>query len=184
MEPISIAIGAAAIFGAWTYLTASGGKAKAKASPQTTKPTSPLPPVGTTIPGFSTQPSNTPVSTPTQTSTPSYPTSDGVPVTQEKRSDLLASDRAPSSPNFQWYWVVTMGQSPALIARKITGKECDYLDLLDANPEKATTGPRVCYKINFNSLMPGETLKLPKSWNPYISVDGQRRGDRIPWSGK
>jgi hypothetical protein len=99
-------------------------------------------------------------------------------------SKALPSSKTPSPATLQWYWPVVMGQSPALIARLITGQECDYLQLLDSNPDKQLNGkPRVCYQINFASLLPGEMLKIPKSWNAFIATDGSRRGDGQKWTG-
>jgi len=84
-----------------------------------------------------------------------------------------------SDPTFQWFWKVGAGQNPSWYAKRVTGDDRRYPEIMDANPEKATVGSRsspYSTGFNFKSLIAGETLKTPKAWNIYIATDGTPTG--------
>lgn len=97
-----------------------------------------------------------------------YPTNNGTPY---------ATSGKQSNPLYQWTYVVVAGDSPILISKRITGIERSYLDLIAANPEKATVGDRLnpfskIPQYNFASMNPGDKLKIPKAWNVFIDETG------------
>lgn len=88
-----------------------------------------------------------------------------------------------SNSTTQWTYLVVSGDSPDRIAKKITGNERLYPDLIHANPWKPTNGETALGKYNFKSLLANERLYIPKSWNEYIDVIGGYNGSGIPLSG-
>jgi hypothetical protein len=194
MEPITLAIIGAAVYGAYRLSTAKKAALTAAVAPTNTP--APGQPVGlaqstaasNASPPTGLPPGMTATAPATSAPAPKYIlTGAGLPVPVVNANPILApNERKASSPDFQWYFVVSPNQSPAAIAKMFTGFECGdkygYIQLLDANPTKTTTGERSCYKINFKSLLPGETLKIPRAWNVFISEDGVRRND-TPWVG-
>jgi hypothetical protein len=58
------------------------------------------------------------------------------------------------------------------------------MDLIASNPEKSTVGDRLnpwSSGYNFASLVPGEAVRLPASWNPFIDEQGTARGALTPF---
>lgn len=81
-----------------------------------------------------------------------------------------------SSPSTQWSHTVQPGENPSQITKERTGDDRRYVELIDANPSKPTVGDRLnpySTGFNFKSLMAGEVLDLPKSWNIYVNDAGQ-----------
>lgn len=85
-----------------------------------------------------------------------------------------------SSADTQWTYLVVSGDSPDLIAKRITGNERIYEDLIHANPWKPTNGETALGKYNFKTLHAGERLYVPRNWNEYIDVLGGYNGSGIP----
>lgn len=79
-----------------------------------------------------------------------------------------------SPPDKQWFHTTKSGQGPRAITVSYLGpaNEGRFLELIDANPEKATVGVRGTLAYNWKSLAVGEKVKLPKAWNVYIAEDG------------
>lgn len=84
----------------------------------------------------------------------------------------VAAPLYASDPDYQWFHSVTTGQGPRRIAYIYTGDEERFLELMDANPTKATVGVRGNLSYNWASLKVGEKVKIPKSWNKYVAQDG------------
>jgi hypothetical protein len=87
----------------------------------------------------------------------------------------ITSGATATDPSYQWRWTVVTGDNPSLIAKKITGDDRRYVELIAANPSKPTKGdPSSPYSTgyNFASLTTGEKLYVPKAWNVYIASDG------------
>jgi hypothetical protein len=59
-------------------------------------------------------------------------------------------------------YVVESGDFPGKIAKKLTGKESNWPQLIRANPQKATIDKGI--GPEFKTLYAGEKLKLPQSW--------------------
>lgn len=59
-------------------------------------------------------------------------------------------------------YVVESGDFPGKIAKKLTGKESNWPQLIRANPQKATVDKGI--GPEFKTLYAGEKLKLPQSW--------------------
>ena len=83
-----------------------------------------------------------------------------------------AGELYASAPDYQWFHVVKAGSGPRSIANYYTGDENRFTELLAANPEKATVGTPGSLAYNFKSLLVGEKIKIPKSWNIYVAQDG------------
>lgn len=99
-----------------------------------------------------------------------------------------------SNPNFQWLHSVQAGQSPAAIAALYFGPTAPpqrWVELIQANPIEYYSGRTLGSKgdpanpvtsgYNFASLMPGDTLRVPKTWNRWIDQEGTRRGNPLPF---
>jgi len=133
---------------------------------------------------------------------------DGSGVLSTQDGSSCASPIKASNPIFQWTYTVQSGDSPRLITKKYLGLDYvhakdpalthswdyAYCELIDANvPPESTVGERsnpngrvkadgtVVPPYNFTSLMPGDVLKIPKSWNPWVSETGMPKGAAAPW---
>ncbi len=108
--------------------------------------------------------------------------------------------KVQSDPNIQWRHVVREGEGPIIITERYFGPlgeaqrtpdgRLRWVELVLYNTTgpaaigKASTGdPNNPYASNFNftSLVPGEQIRVPKTWNAWISSDGYRRGALLPW---
>lgn len=65
-------------------------------------------------------------------------------------------------------YVVEKGDAPGKIALKLTGKESNWPQLIAANPQKKTTATNIG-KV-FATLVAGEKLKVPASWQRPVAV--------------
>jgi len=78
----------------------------------------------------------------------------------------------------QWCWKVQDGDTAGNLAEQFVGNRSRYVELIAANPSKPQiTDP----ELNFAHIDIGETLFLPKSWNPWIDELGRRTGKPIPF---
>lgn len=158
----------------------------------TTPPVLPNLPPTSLPPGFPADTSSTPVAgstVPTTTAAPKGYTSVGdKPVTQQNTSGVSPDSKAPSPPDFQWYWLINSGDNPSRIAKTILGNEKKYPDLVLANPELPSTGDyKNPYSTGYNfksGFTTGRLIRIPRAWNAFIALDGSRRGDSQPWTGK
>lgn len=103
------------------------------------------------------------------------------------------SNQAPtpgvqSDPDYQWCFVVPDGSTPGDVAAMVLGPDQSwrYVELLTANPEKATKGSVVApdagdEEMNFVQWKVGETVRLPRTWNPWIDQVGSPRGETAPY---
>jgi hypothetical protein len=86
---------------------------------------------------------------------------------------------------YQWTYLVTAHETPGSIARRITGDERRYVELLSANSDKrmATYRKGARFEINFaqGEFCRWTMLYLPKSWNPWIDEDGNFAGKSRPF---
>lgn len=91
-----------------------------------------------------------------------------------------------SDPTTQWMYNVKAGDSPSKIAYVHTGNgnlsgPGNYTELIDANPGKPTVGTRGTWGFNFASLVAGEVLEIPKSWNKWMTDDGFTSPNGMPY---
>lgn len=103
------------------------------------------------------------------------------------------SNQAPtpgvqSDVDYQWCYVVRDGDTPGDVAAMVLGPEqaWRYVELLTANPEKATKGSVVAPdagddEMNFVQWNVGETVRLPRTWNAWIDQVGSPRGESAPY---
>lgn len=87
----------------------------------------------------------------------------------------ISPDAKATDPDYQWRWTVQTGDNPSIIAKKITGDDRRYVELIAANPSKPTKGSAsspYTTGYNFATLTTGEKLLIPKAWNVYIASDG------------
>lgn len=98
----------------------------------------------------------------------------------------LSGVRYRSSPTAQWTVTALAGDSPALIARKVTGNERNYPELVTLNtsvpgadgvPHGNNGLPVPQY--NFLRLHPGDRLQVPRSWNIYVDEAGKSTGGLV-----
>lgn len=83
-------------------------------------------------------------------------------------------------PDYQWCYVVQPGDTAGSITTKFFDEKNGwrYAELLTNNPQKLTKGTTISpsdlgeEELNFASLEAGETLYLPRTWNPYIDQTG------------
>lgn len=172
-----IALGA----GALAVILFAASKSSAQTSPpQGTGPGGgpPLPPGPPGLP-----PPPPPPPTPAGPSTPVGPGAAPTVANDVQKAPPGTVLGPASSPSTQWTYLVVSGDSPDLIAKKITGNERIYPDLIHANPWKPTNGKTALGEYNFKSLLAGERLYVPRSWNEYIDVLGGYNGSGIPLSG-
>lgn len=85
-----------------------------------------------------------------------------------------------TNPSYQWTVQARPGDSPALIAKIITGDWRRYPELLAANPGKPTNG-KPFPQLNWVSLTVGERIKAPRSWDPWIAQDGTPARSTTPF---
>lgn len=90
-------------------------------------------------------------------------------------------------PDYQWCYVVRDGDSAGSITEMFFGADQGwrYTELLAANPKKQIKGKVVTPdgsedELNFVSLVVGETLFLPRTWNGYIDQTGVPRAKSTP----
>lgn len=95
-----------------------------------------------------------------------------------------------TAPDYQWCYVVNgAGDSAGAIAERVLGAQqaWRYVELLSANPSKEVAGKLegagTASELNFKSLSVGETLFLPRTWNPWIDQLGTPRGQLTPFPG-
>lgn len=99
-----------------------------------------------------------------------------------------------SNPLFQWVYTVANGDSPWLIATGAFGPTAPIarvVELIQNNPVEVLTGRKMQTKgdpmnpntsgYNFVTLLPGDVLRIPKTWNAWIDQTGKTRGAAAPW---
>lgn len=85
---------------------------------------------------------------------------------------------APSLPDVQWWsgpFSPSKGDSLYGLAKTLTGDGRRYVELIEANPEKPTVGDPLnpfSTGYSFLDLVDGERIRIPKSWNPFLSDAG------------
>lgn len=108
-----------------------------------------------------------------------------------------------SSAAVPWTHLVTAGQGPIVItkvyfggtgdARRASDNMLRWIELIEANPDKATVGNKAApfssdnpdgKPFNFASLVAGEHLKIPADWSPWISEEGYPRGSITPYPSR
>jgi nucleoid-associated protein YgaU len=82
-------------------------------------------------------------------------------------ANLPAPPAVSASPAAGGAYKVERGDSPSRIAKKVTGNDRRWPELVKANPGKSTTPDG-----NFKSLQPGEVLALPASWTSSTRTNG------------
>jgi hypothetical protein len=95
-----------------------------------------------------------------------------------------------SNPYFTWKYVVNAGDSPSQIVARLFGADsiARRTELIQANPREFYTG-RVLGSVgtpgtngyNFASLLANDVLVFPRSWNPWLDQDGNKRKQAVPW---
>jgi hypothetical protein len=127
----------------------------------------PEPTPGTTVPP-STLPGLPNLSPELDPTTMSLP---GLPASWEPKG-------LPSMPGVQWWsgpFSPSGGDSLYGLAKTITGDGSRYVELINVNPEKDTVGdPSKPYSTgySFANLSEGEQIRIPKSWNVFLSDFG------------
>lgn len=95
-----------------------------------------------------------------------------------------------SHADYQWCYVIREDDSPGDVAAGVLGPEqaWRYVELLTANPEMKTKGSIVApdagdAEMNFadGEWTPGHTVRMPRTWNPWIDQTGAPRGERAPY---
>jgi len=116
---------------------------------------------------------------------PNAPAPGLINVTQETSAGPMpGKPGVASSPITQW-WTGPLieGDSPWLLAKKVTGDGRRYVELMIANPEKPTVGEPTrpfATGYSFVSFKIGERIRVPRSWNIYIDQTGKTKGDGVP----
>ncbi len=84
----------------------------------------------------------------------------------------------PTLPDVQWWsgpFAPEKGDSLYGLAKTLTGDGRRYVELIAANPEKPTVGDPLnpfSTGYSFLDLVEGERIRIPKSWNPFLSDAG------------
>jgi hypothetical protein len=87
-----------------------------------------------------------------------------------------------SAPAQQWIFTILSGWSPRAYAAAVTGDENRARELIDLNAATyGTTGSPGSVSYNLKRFVIGEPLTIPKSWNAYISQDGDWGTKGKPW---
>jgi hypothetical protein len=86
---------------------------------------------------------------------------------------------------YQWCHTVRRGDTAGSLAETITSDRRRYLELVAANPQYGVATRKTASggsEINFrDEPQPGDKLKLPKSWNPWIDQNGEPRRIATPF---
>lgn len=132
------------------------------------------------------------------------PTPGTTPGTEPTITDTPPTGpKVQGDPNTQWNYTVVEGDNPSLIARKVFGSDTArapdgrfrWVELVQYNTSKPTVGNAAnpygtapsltdltgTPGYNFATLVAGEKIKVPKSWNPWVSSDGFAKGTAEPW---
>lgn len=117
---------------------------------------------------------------PEPTTSPGLPPVVRTPSEQPKRgADVFKGGQAgtvTATPSALTY-VVRDGDFPGAIAKRLTGNERRWPELIAANPQKQTKQTKIG-KV-FTTMHAGEVLKLPESWREALpKVEGDEPGDR------
>lgn len=99
-----------------------------------------------------------------------------------------------SNPLFQWVYTVANGDSPWAIATLAFGPSAPIarvVELIQYNPTEVLTGRKMQTKgdplnpntsgYNFVTLLPGDVLRIPKTWNAWVDQTGKARHGAAPW---
>ena len=79
-------------------------------------------------------------------------------------------------------YTVMSGDTPAMIAQRMTGNPARLTELVLANPQK--TRQAIGGVVTFQSLLPGELLSVPKHWGVGASCFGKTAASPMqPWLG-
>jgi hypothetical protein len=88
------------------------------------------------------------------------------------RLEHIDRNQVASDPIYQWAYTVIDGDTAGRITEKHVGDRSRYVELIAANPQKKWIKDP---EPNFEDIVVGEKLYLPKAWNPWISEHGVPR---------